>query len=264
VSNERETLDICHQARLASVLTHDVPKLVMQYRLQMAWVHESDCDRRESQDMEYLARIVERLYTLLPAMRDLRKVAVLEEERRLHCGQQMYEADGCINSSLPTVSESDEKSNASTLLDTAVSTYLSMSSMFYSLLDCFANLRKQTWYQAGELKSLHIALSAIPTAKISTSSLTQHAQTRTRMQAGQSRIDREASKHPQCIKAVSQYSSLSVDVSAEVLSQGKLHRCEQKLREDRAHRQTALGAGAAGLVIDRMLLTRRARLRVRV
>jgi hypothetical protein len=264
VSNERETLNICHQARLASVLTHDVPKLVMQCRLQMAWVHESDCDRRESQDMEYLARIVERLYLLLPAMRDLRKVAVLEEERRLHRGQQMYKADGCINSSLPTMSESDEKVNVSTVLDTAVSICLSMSSMFYSLLDCFVNLRKQAWYQAEELKSLHIALSAIPTAKISTSSLAQHAQTRAKMQAGQSRIDRQAFKHPQCIEAVSHQSSLSVNASAEVLSQGTLHRCEQKLREDRAHRQTALGAGAAGLVIARMLLTRRTRLRVRV
>lgn len=230
----------------------------------MAWVHESDRELRESQDMEYLAQIVERLFTLLPAMRDLRKVAVLKAERDLHHVQQRNKIDDHINNPLLNVSGSDEKGNVSTYTDSAACSYLVVCGMLQSLLDNFTKLWKQTQYHAEEVQSLHIAVSMMPVASTSTSTLTQYARTKAKMQSGQSYVDQKARRYSRCPSSVSEQSIHSVDPAAQIPSRSGLDPCEQKLREDRLHRKTALGAGAVGLVVARMLLTRRARFHIRV
>jgi hypothetical protein len=245
-------------------LTDVEPKLVMQYRAQMAWVHESDYGSPEIQDIEYLAQIVERLYALLPAMRDLRKIAVLKEERRPHHAQQRFEIDDHVNDPPLTVSKTDEREDGLTPAGIAVPSYFGMSDMLYSLLGYFANLWKQTQYHAEEIQSLHITVLMMPTARISTSTLTQYAQTKAKMRAGPSFGNQKDHKRSKGMDTASQRSSFSMNASSQVLSQYRPDQCEQKLREDRMHKQAALGAGAAGLAIARMLLTRRARFRVRV
>lgn len=235
----------------------------------MAWVHESDYHSRESQDMAYLAHIIESLYALLPAIRDLRKATLLREECFLQDVQLLHENHGHINDRPCKAPVRDENEHLATTTlapattDTPTYGSLGISHLINSLLEYAVSLWKEANYHAEEYQEVQISVSMFPTPQFSMGRLTykDYAHTKARLRSPQFDVGQKARRQDRAADKTSGAQSLPVDASLIQLSQSKLERCEHALREDTKRRNAALGAGAAGLVLARMLLTRRARLR---
>jgi hypothetical protein len=268
------------QTLLDSALTDEVPRLVMEHRAGMAWVHEPDSHLRDSQDMEYLAQIIETLYISLPAIRDLRKAVLLEEERRLQNTGLPYGPNDCIRIHPCATLIHDEEIHiataepASVPLAKAVPAPASdntpadfgISQLVYPLLDRAANFWKQSRYQAEEFQGVQISVPIFSISRVSMSRKSQkkYTQAKAKSQQPQFQVDQKTHQLGQVESVSSGKRSPSVGISQVCMTPNKCERSELALREDMKRRNATLGAGAAGLVLARVLLTRRAGFRIRV
>jgi hypothetical protein len=238
----------------------------MQYRSRMIWVHESESDPQESQDAEYIEQIIEILYTLLPVMRDLRKVALLRQERSVQGVQSTRNNNDRANLQFLSTSENDDKAHV--LKQTPMAGFPDLNDLLPSLLCNLADLWKQTGCLADEAQVLPIAISTILTARLSSPAQARYNQTKARAQARSYYLDQRTRKQSFYLRSVSvsQQSSTAVDAGTQGSSQSNLDRYDQNAGRNRLHTQAALGAGAGAAVIAgaRMLLARRARIPIRV
>jgi hypothetical protein len=268
------------QTLFDSALTDEVPRLVMEHRAGMAWVHEPGPNLRDSLDMEYLAQIIDSLYIFLPAVRDLRKAALLEEERCLQDAGLPYGSNGCVISHPCATLVNDEKIQIGTTASASVPlakpvpalaadttpSDLGISQLIYSLLDQAANFWKQSRYHAEEFQGAQISVPMFSISRVSMSRISQrkYTQTKAKPQPPQFHVDQKTHQPSQISNVSSGKRSNSVGMSHVCMTPGKCGCSELALREDIKRRNATLGAGAAGLVLARVLLTRRARFRIRV
>ena len=238
----------------------------MQYRSRMMWVYESDSDPKESQHAEYIEQIIEMLYTLLPVMRDLRKAALLRQERSVQGVQSTRNNNDRANLQFLSTSENDDKAHVSE--QTLMAGVPGLNDLLPSLLCNLADLWKQTGCLADEARVMPMAISTILTAKLSSPAQARYNQTKARAQARSCYLNQGTRKQSFYLHSasISQQSSSAANAGTQGSSQSNLDRLDQKPGRNRLHTQAALGAGAGAAVIvgARMLLMRRARIPIRV
>ena len=265
---------------LKSKLVDNGPKSVMANRAHMEYVRNSAYPPSEEEDVEFLAALIDQMFTLLTTMRDVHKLSLLEDERRTGLPQHTHEIVGELGriSDLKTASVEQEQLNpAKTIAGVA---YTVVNDAVTSLVEYAAQAWKESTYQAEEINSVQISVPAFtkpsgpqhPDASAEEVRISMLAMTYNNHKSAAARFSsrnrfddqqyRRRDTRPARSASDSALAARRVLADLDRAEHGS--DCDVRRRPSSVGSEAMLGAGAAGLVLARMLFTRKMRLSIRV
>lgn len=254
-------------ADLRSKLVDHGPREVMANRSQIDWDRNYAYTPTEDENIDFLAQLIDQLYILLPSMRDLRKMALLEDERL--SGGPRLTAEVADQVMADAVEEHDVSPSktvpgmAYTVISDAVSSILGYAACAWKVPGYWAEETHivEVLEPTSEFKKSCQVSSDAEEIRISMLAMAYSNHKSTKPKVSWYLRCEDQQRRKLCSVATRKLKRVAALPPSERQAKVERSRCEldhnKRTRLPSPRAEEMLGAGAACLIVTRMLLSRK-------